>query len=246
MGISQPRYELFPDSPVPIYYQLRSILQKDIEDGRLKPGDAILPERKMAEHYGVSIGSIRQAIAELVKDGLIIRKHGAGTFVAGTNMANRYYRVVRDFTGPEATLKIKFQKITKISGIREINAFLGLDEKKELFELERIILVENKPSVYSVSYLPFWKFQELDNLPAIQFEINPLYFIIEKKFAIPTLSFREMNSAILADRKIAANLQVQVGSPILLIEMIGLSYKKKAYEYRKSYCLTGSNKILRG
>jgi GntR family transcriptional regulator len=236
------------DSPMPIYYQLRSIIQKDIEDGRLKPGDAVLPERKMAEQFTVSVGTVRQAIAAMVNDGFLIRKQGTGTFVAGTDISPdtvRYYRFVRDFSASEAVVKMKFQKINKVKGFPEINACLEIGASQDLFELRRLVLVDNEPTVYSISYLPYQMFEGLDKLPAIRFEKIALYSTIEKNYGLPTLSNKELHSAMLADREIAAFLQVRDGSPILFIEMLALTYKEKPYEYRKSYCLTCRGKILR-
>lgn len=246
MNIGQSKW--LTDSPTPIYYQLRSIIQKDIEEGRLKPGNAILPERKMAEQFAVSVGTVSKAIATLVNDGFLIRKQGTGTFVAGTNInpdTVRYYRFVRDFSASELAIKIKFQKITKVPGFTDINAFLEIEAKQALFEIRRLVLVDEQPTAYSISYLPYQMFEDLGAIPSTRFEKIALYSTIEQSYGIPTLSNKELHSVILADKEIAAALQVRIGSPILLIEMLSLTYKEKPYEYRKSYCLTTRGKIMR-
>jgi len=66
----------------PKYQQLRDILRKEIDEGKLKVGDRILSEEKIAERHGVSLGTVRQAMAELVNEGLIYKEQGKGTFIA--------------------------------------------------------------------------------------------------------------------------------------------------------------------
>jgi len=66
----------------PKYQQLKGILEEQLNKRELKPGDKIAAEEKIAEKYGVSLGTVRQATAELVNEGLIYKEQGRGTFVA--------------------------------------------------------------------------------------------------------------------------------------------------------------------
>jgi GntR family transcriptional regulator of arabinose operon len=71
-----------PDSPVWVPSQLRSILLRDIREGRFPPGIRLPSERRLAEDYGVSRGSVREALAALVNAGVLYRSGGKGTFVS--------------------------------------------------------------------------------------------------------------------------------------------------------------------
>ena len=66
----------------PKYRQLKEIIKKEINKGKLKPGDRIPAEERIAEKYEVSLGTVRQAMAELANEGLIYKEQGRGTFVA--------------------------------------------------------------------------------------------------------------------------------------------------------------------
>ena len=68
-------------SPLPLYYQLYSILLADIEEGRLKAGQTLPPERKLADSHGVSRITVVKALDLLEREGLIDRQQGRGTFV---------------------------------------------------------------------------------------------------------------------------------------------------------------------
>lgn len=69
------------DSPIPLYYQLKMLIKRKIEDGTLSAGDRIPTERVMCRQYHISRAPVRQALAELVQEGYIFRQSGRGTFV---------------------------------------------------------------------------------------------------------------------------------------------------------------------
>ena len=73
--------DLDRSSPVPLYHQLALALEQAIHDGRLRPGDRLENELAMTTRLGLARPTARQAIQELVKKGLLVRKRGVGTQV---------------------------------------------------------------------------------------------------------------------------------------------------------------------
>lgn len=69
------------DSPIPIYYQIALDLRQRITSGEWRAGNKLPPEPELAGRYGVSRMTLRQGMAELVEDGLLVRRRGDGTFV---------------------------------------------------------------------------------------------------------------------------------------------------------------------
>ncbi len=69
------------NSPVPLYYQLAQSLEHAINTGALAPGDRLENELSLTSRLGLSRPTARQAIQELVKKGLLVRKRGVGTQV---------------------------------------------------------------------------------------------------------------------------------------------------------------------
>jgi GntR family transcriptional regulator len=67
----------------PLYRRVQDALRGAIETSLLKPQDALPPERDLAADFGVSRITVRKALDALVAEGLLTRKQGAGTFVAG-------------------------------------------------------------------------------------------------------------------------------------------------------------------
>ncbi len=232
----------------PVYYQLQSIIQKNIHDRFWKPGDSIPPERRLAEHYRVSVGTVRQAIANLVNEGYLTRVQGKGTFVRETAFQHehlRYYPMVSDFEDPIPDLAADLLSRQVVPGFERANRLLHIDPGQPLYEIKRRILLHFKPAVYAVSYLPCEMFQGLEKLPDDLFTKNTLYLLIEEHFGWPTIENRELFSAIPADAQVKQQLDVAKGEPLLRIEMLALTYKDQPYEYRLSYCRTDRARILR-
>ncbi|RLE32344.1 hypothetical protein DRJ58_05470 [Candidatus Acetothermia bacterium] len=75
-------WEFKPQPQRPLYKQLKEYIRTWIESNRLQPGDKIPTERELSRLLGVSRLTVRQAIAELVEEGLLYRVQGSGTYVA--------------------------------------------------------------------------------------------------------------------------------------------------------------------
>ncbi|GAB3062361.1 hypothetical protein GCM10027286_27550 [Virgibacillus ainsalahensis] len=69
-------------SPIPIYYQLEEQIKNFIQSENLAPGDILPSEREMSEKYKINRMTVRQAINNLVAQGLVYRQKGRGTFIA--------------------------------------------------------------------------------------------------------------------------------------------------------------------
>jgi len=98
---------LEPASPLPLYYQLERLLASRIGEGRY--GDGLPGELELAEEFGVSRGTVRQAMERLVRHGLVVRRPGRGSFVATAPLEyplGRFYRFAQEMAErgiPEAS-----------------------------------------------------------------------------------------------------------------------------------------------
>lgn len=117
-------------SPIPIYYQLKKDLTCKISEGVWKPGECIASERELCELYSVSRMTVRQAIGELVQDGILFKIKGKGTFVC------------------EQTFKQK-----DIMSFTEIIEQAGKDLKTEVIEFSKIDTPEHLVSVFNLNEL---------------------------------------------------------------------------------------------
>src|SRR5919109_1159594 len=68
--------------PVPFYFQLKQLIRDEIAGERWLPGERIPSEHALCDHFSVSRTTVRQALAELESEGLLVKLKGRGTFVA--------------------------------------------------------------------------------------------------------------------------------------------------------------------
>lgn len=142
--LKQKFQEAILDTPVPKYYQIALSLKEQIKKKSLKKGSKLLPERELAESFGVSYFTIRQALNELEKQGLIVRKHGNGNFVA-------------DFSNPgEKLIQFVFFNLDysigqMIEGIEEAARPLGCNI---LVRDSQLDLVKEKQAVQKLIQIP--------------------------------------------------------------------------------------------
>jgi GntR family transcriptional regulator len=66
----------------PVYRQIQNAIRSRIEAGILRSGDVVDSERELAKIHQVSLMTARHALADLAREGIVQRRHGAGTFVA--------------------------------------------------------------------------------------------------------------------------------------------------------------------
>lgn len=240
-------FEKSEDDARPIYYQLAKTIQDHIESGRLAAGEKIQSEREFAALYDLSLATVRKALDSLVHQGLLSRIQGKGTFVSST--ANRreklrYYPFVKDFQDDALIARVQFVDLNRMKGHERINRHLKVKSGDELYKMRRVLQYQTQPLVYSVSYLPCRMFKNLSEYDQHLFE-KYLYLFLEDEFGVSTIENEELYGVTVADKETASHLGVKPNHPLLKVDMIAYTHKKKPYEYRESYCVTDEMKIRR-
>lgn len=151
---------LDPHSRMPLYHQIESHLREVIRSGKWQAGEAIPPERLLIEQYGVSRITIRQALANLVAAGLLYRKHGRGTFVAGAK-ERPITESLANLTGHLEELqlrgldpRVRVLALETRPMIAEVAEALQRSPGAEGWYLYRIVTVEQQPLMLSTVWLP--------------------------------------------------------------------------------------------
>lgn len=168
MGISHAASNAMADAEGPgpgwsRYGWLAASLRARIQQGEWVPGDALPPEVTLARTHGVALGTMRQALALLVADGLLERRHGKGTFVkAGLGGASmtRFFRF-RQGDGPTTTPRSAIlQRTVRLADAAEAEAF-GLPAGASVLCLERLRSVDGQPRLLESLVLPLPAFEAL-------------------------------------------------------------------------------------
>jgi len=178
---------------VPRYFLVQRGVLHRIEKGEYAPGDMIPTERDLASAFGVSIGTVKTALLNLVNSGLLFRVQGRGTFVSGSMIGRdklRLYHFVSDFENQDAALNIQFLSIKRVDGPPSAGRFLKIKPGVGLFQIDRIFTLFNTPAVFASSFLPENLFKCLDLYPRETFEYMPLYQLIEDSYKRPSVRYQ--------------------------------------------------------
>jgi DNA-binding GntR family transcriptional regulator len=145
------------NSPVPLYYQLAQSIEQAIATGELAPGDRLENELSLTTRLGLSRPTARQAIQELVKKGLLVRKRGVGTQVVRSKFSRdeRLTSLNDDLVKAgkvPGTRLLEFGPVELTDELVEaIDADLG---DTELVKVRRLRLADDMPLAILTNYLP--------------------------------------------------------------------------------------------
>ncbi len=145
----------WPDSaPVPKYYQVKQAMLDRIVSGSWKAGDEIPPESDLIAEYHVSRGTLRRAIDDLTKLGLLQPTQGRSTTVSTPRIPifSKGFRADIRNAGREARCTILGYH--NIGSVQTLDEVLGLSKGEEVFELRRIIFADKEPIIVETIYLP--------------------------------------------------------------------------------------------
>ena len=96
---------------LPKYLLIRETLLKSLKEGEWTAGQAIPSDKMLAEKFAVSIGTVKQAVLELVRQGYLSREQGKRTLIvdqASRFQGLRFTRMLKDFGAPEHNPSLKF------------------------------------------------------------------------------------------------------------------------------------------
>jgi len=221
---------------IPLYFQLEQIIKSKIITGEYIPGEQIPTEKDLCETYKVSNITARQAILNLVKEGLLIRIPGKGTFVTEeiTNINTLQLRgSINDLiTNGLKTQEVKVLSIKRIKAPKRVAKILNLEEDTEVIQVRRTRNDKHSPVSYILNYLPL---EIGERIKKEDLQIYPMLKILRDQFKIPLRSGMQYIEAIIADYDIASALSVNITSPILYIETIVFERRKRPVEFVQTF-----------
>ena len=203
---------------VPAYRKIQGAILDRIESGQLRPGDSVNSERELAKIHSVSLMTARHALTELEREGIVVRRRGAGTFVAPPKI---HFNKLVGFTeqmasrGLPASSKVLAAKV--IRGEAEIAARLNLSPSASLIKVERLRQGGTEPFSLETCYLSAERFPGLTKAPLAQ---ASLFAVLERDHKLEIAHADEEIDAIAADARTAELFGVAKGSPLLRIRQV--------------------------
>ncbi|MGM0904808.1 MAG: GntR family transcriptional regulator [Bacillota bacterium] len=204
---------------LPLYKQLTDILRKDIEDGKFKKGEKIPTEIELSKLYNVSRITVRNALEELAKENLLIRKQGKGTFVnteklsRGINGLQSFSDMCREIGSKPGAKVIKC--IIEDANDKDIEV-LELEPGSKIIVIERIRYADNLPVALEISRLP----ERFTFLLEEDLNDTSMFSILDEKYGIVLTNPRKTIELVFATYEMSRYLNISQGHPLLSISSV--------------------------
>jgi GntR family transcriptional regulator len=222
------------DSPIPAYYQIALDLRHRIHSGEWISGSRLPPETDLADAYEVSRMTMRQAIAELVKDGFLSRQRGIGTFVTLTSR-----EVVPRLSFPISfALRIKELGFSPSNHVlksqvfqnpsREIVEKLKLMPDESVAYFKRVLLANEQAMALNRSFLPGHLCPGVTNESLIDSSISTT---LEERFHLSPVRADHWLEAVIASEDESDLLDTEPGTPLLLLTTLSYLKSGEPLEY---------------
>ena len=215
--------------PAPLYQQLQQAVREAIERQALKPDEALPPERDLAQALSVSRITVRKAFDGLVADGLLARRHGAGTFVAAR--VEKSFSKLTSFSEDMAARgrKATSSWLSRSEGAvtPEESLTLGLSPGTPVYRFSRIRHADGQPMALEYSTIP------AACLPGLEAVGASLYRALAEAGSRPNRALQRLR-AVLFTAEQAELLGTTAGAAGLLIERRAF-HNGQAVEVTQSY-----------
>lgn len=232
--MTSPAFTLSPLNPAdrsPLYRQLASQLEQAIRTGGYRADQPLPSERMLVESLGVSRVTARKAIGQLVVQGLVLRRHGSGNFIAP-----RLEQTLSSLTGFTDELRQRGYVPTSTWLVREVRQAhaqecqpLALSPPALIASLERLRLADGVPMALEFSVLP------AAVLPQPEALEGSLYAHLAAIGQAPVRAVQHIR-ALNADARTAQRLEVPLATALLWVTRTAYLASGQPVEHTVSYC----------
>lgn len=220
-------------SATPAYLQVAQGVTHLIESGKLSEGSALPSERDLSSHLGLSRVTVRQALRVLEAQGLVVRRHGSGTFVAPRRIVQPLSALTgfsedmraRGLTPGGRVLSLEVGRPTPQEAMN-----LGQSPLLDVVRLKRLRTADGDPLAIEMSVLPTRLF---DRVPRERLECGSLYEVLRERGFVPSRAMQHLR-ALDADAETARLLHLSEGGAVLATERVTWDANGGVLEYARS------------
>jgi GntR family transcriptional regulator len=219
-------------SGMPLYLKLKRSIEDAVRSGLIGPGDALPSERDIAARADVSRVTVRKAVQDLVKGGVLVQRHGSGTFVAPrVERVEQSLSLLTSFTEDMARRGMSVRSKWLDRGIYppspEEMMVLGLSSTDMVARVSRLRIANDTPLAIERASL------SSTVLPEPEAVGTSLYATLQKTGNRPVRAIQRISAANLGEAD-AQLLEVPAGSASLNIERISYLATGKVVEFTRS------------
>ncbi len=232
------------DAPMPLYARLRDGLRAGILGGQLEPGEKLPSEAELAIAHGVSRITVRQALGDLQKEGLIVRLQGKGAFVSSVRSSqslNRLQGLGEALATGGQSVHSQRLSMKRLKAPGAVGFHLSLPKGAEVWQMIMLRYVDREPISVNCSWFPVLLGERIARL---DLSGRDLIDVLEKDVQVPVAQARLDISAAAMPRREARWLKVAQGSPALCVQRIlcdaadsplqfeNVTYRADAFSYK--------------
>jgi GntR family transcriptional regulator len=196
---------------------------------------ALPSETRLGARYGVSIGTVRKAMDELVAERILVRHQGRGTFVAshkaGRTLFHFFHIVPAE--GEKVQPETELLSFQRAKADADSAARLNIAPGAPVFRIRNLLRLAGARVVLDEITLPAERFPGLSE-KVFRERDSTIYQLYQERYGINVVRSAERLSAALADRPSAKLLGVAAGAPLLRIKRTALTYNNAPVELRIS------------
>lgn len=221
--------------PMPLFQLVKESIRSKILDGTYAPHEKLPSEREMTEAFSVSRITIRQALSELQREGLIFKINGKGTFVSKPK-ARFDVSQLRGFGESAASIgQEAFSKLISISTgdpTKTIREKLQLEKDQNVTKIKRLRFLNREPLAFDISYAAS---HIGERIGAADLQTRDIFDILENDCGILVSSAEVNAEAMICDEDLAQHLKLTKHGAVLHIERTILAENKTPILYENLY-----------
>lgn len=228
---------------IPLHLEVQRRLHNLIKDDIYKVGERLPSEAELSTQLGISRPTLREALKSLEQEGLILRRHGIGTFVSSqTSVLQSGLEVLESLERQAQRIGLSIE-VTRLNILErpaipeELDMLMvSKDEPIDIINVDRVITTEGKPIAYLKDVVPkaYLRQEDLDD----QFSGSVLDILLQRDAPQPVNSRTEIE-AINSRADIASRLGIQRNTALLKLTAQLYSFDWKVMDYSVSYLIPG-------
>ena len=204
--------------PTPLYHQLKDILKSKILSQELKENERLPSEAALCEQYNVSRVTVRQALSDLMKSGLIYRDRGKGTFVTeGAGLKRPVLKgSIEDLIAAAKGTRVKILSYQEVASPPTIAGIPKLGKHAKVFQVEMVRSISKGPMYYSFLYFPPGLGRQI-SVSELRKTPEMIRFVEEKLKTKADRANQSIDVGV-ADGAMARHLSMKPQTPLLIIQ----------------------------
>jgi len=222
------------NSYIPYYVQIKEDILERIRNAIYRPGQQLPSEQVLAQEYQVTRTTVRKALEELKREGVILTEKGKGSVVSNSRIEQsllQFYSFGREIgTTVEAAVSRVIQ-VRQIPASPQLEKKLRLARNGKINEIVRLRYYRNTPLILEFSYIP------LEVAPSItqnDLQYQSIYDLLERFYGKRIQKAKEYLYPRISDVYESELLQIPKHSPVFQTERITRGEDGRVLEFRRS------------